>query len=437
MGKRVLGDDNSGFSLIEVLVTLAIIAAVFMPLMAAFNYYSTSTRELKEMQRATTLAQNVMEITKAESMDDLKKNATFGGSTGALTGYTVDSAYEAPSPSNLNANLITVWSDESIILGDGLSSCYKDKAGNYAYRNRSDGIYTFVYKGVKDGVNEYDVVVTLDSSAYYSSGSKSSVAYNEQSLGTISGLDPKRTAVIAVTDSIVESAAIYFIDRNIVADSDEARNRMSMRLQISVEEDDSSDDGSMTLTAAPYFSIDGSGDEYNPCTVYQKTFSASDAQHLEKVYILYSPSTAAQYSATPDNIDFDLVSDCNLGIVPIFYIVTQSTSTGTRYLNITSSDKSTFNDGEIFSCIKGDLEVPGNMTGTTLKVILNNSTMSKLQWDPNKFVAIDSDMILSDGSVSVSSDKSDNRIYDVTVSVYKAGTNFTEQITTFTSTRRE
>ena len=201
--------ENKGFTLLEVLVAVVILALIAVPLLRSFvSAYHVNARS-RETMRATTLAQNEMEIFEREKLDVLLKYAKAkdgtGGSGDADTGGAVDSAEK-----------------ERL-----------ERYGDYEYSKEShsttadDGKtqehfkYTFSKTGVindESGRDDFDVYVTLDSAEYSDElpadpDTLSSIesANNEQLLfmNTLSGADSasyvQRVNQMAADGSVVRA----------------------------------------------------------------------------------------------------------------------------------------------------------------------------------------------------------------------------------------
>ena len=63
--------DNSGLSIVEVLVAVAILAIVFVPLIRTFTQASTINSKAQKLQNVTSLAEGVMEDVKGKSIQEL------------------------------------------------------------------------------------------------------------------------------------------------------------------------------------------------------------------------------------------------------------------------------------------------------------------------------------------------------------------------------
>ena len=64
-------NDNSGLSIVEVLVAVAILAIVFVPLLKTFTQASTINARAQKLQNVTSLAESVMEDVKGKSIQEL------------------------------------------------------------------------------------------------------------------------------------------------------------------------------------------------------------------------------------------------------------------------------------------------------------------------------------------------------------------------------
>ena len=64
-------NDNSGLSIVEVLVAVAILAIVFVPLLKTFTQASTINARAQKLQIVTSLAEGVMEDVKGKSIQEL------------------------------------------------------------------------------------------------------------------------------------------------------------------------------------------------------------------------------------------------------------------------------------------------------------------------------------------------------------------------------
>ena len=145
-----------------------------------------------------------------------------------------------------------------------------------------------------------------------------------------------------------------------------------------------------------------------------------------------------------DEINLNVLDESNLGNTdtpPAIYIVKQASSgvvDVNKNLDILASDSSYFDS--LFSDIRGNL--PINYLNQSQYALMvrgsDGSTNNKLTPQYLTYKFVESDNILQqDATTPDADDRSDNRAYSLTVKVYKADTDFSEVVTTLTSTRRE
>lgn len=138
--------SNAGFSLIELLIAVTILAIIVIPLLHMFVTSSRINVKSRQMLRATTVAQDIMEGLKAYNLEEVR--AQFAPPEGA----SPDTYYY---PSNgfyvLNTNLIQGGVREITELGP-------DATG--------EEIYYFGIENLKMQGGEYDALIKLDASTY-------------------------------------------------------------------------------------------------------------------------------------------------------------------------------------------------------------------------------------------------------------------------------
>lgn len=138
--------SNAGFSLVELLIAVTILAIIVIPLL---HMFVTSTRinvKSRQMQRATTVAQDIMEGLKAYNLEEVR--AQFAPPEGVSP-----STYYYPSNGFyvLNTNLIQGGVREITELGP-------DATG--------EEVYYFGIENLKIQGGEYDALIKLDASTY-------------------------------------------------------------------------------------------------------------------------------------------------------------------------------------------------------------------------------------------------------------------------------
>lgn len=150
------GKNNSGFTLVELLVAIAILAIVVAPLLHSFVTGARLNAKSKKIMDATTVAQNVMEDIKATSLEELfEKTFEEKGEDGSVT--------------------------EKKLVRDG-----------------HDGTYTITYENIMADKQLYRAEVLLDTNSY-TSATGEALGYNDMELADIYMMDSDFDAFYEVT----------------------------------------------------------------------------------------------------------------------------------------------------------------------------------------------------------------------------------------------
>lgn len=136
-------NKNAGFSLLELLIAVIILAIIVIPLL---HMFVTSTRinvKSRQTLRATTFAQDIMEGLKAYNIDELKQQFNE-----PAEGFYV-----------INDKLIKGSVQED-------TDREKDKNGTDSDGNPNPGLYYFTMSGVTMQGSEYDALIEVDARGY-------------------------------------------------------------------------------------------------------------------------------------------------------------------------------------------------------------------------------------------------------------------------------
>ncbi len=135
-------NSNAGFSLVELLIAVIILAIIVVPMLHGFITSARMNGKARVAQRATTVAQDIMEGLKAYDIVELKEQ--FGD---PMNGFYV-----------IESKLIKGSIEED-----------KDREQNDpAYRGdpESPGIYYFTLEGVQIQGSEFDALIRIDARNY-------------------------------------------------------------------------------------------------------------------------------------------------------------------------------------------------------------------------------------------------------------------------------
>lgn len=156
--KRIFPIDDKGFSLVELLVCMAIIALVFGPILKNFLVSAKVNAKAKKVQQETTLAQNIVEDVKAKTI----------------------------------LEIASTYNDNTIVHGDKT-------------------IYT--KKLIQDGKNKYNVQIIIDKGVYKDANpNRDPIGYNNYKMPVIEDINEAKNVI--ATENHETSMAISVLYNN-------------------------------------------------------------------------------------------------------------------------------------------------------------------------------------------------------------------------------
>lgn len=159
--------NNEGFSLIELLIAIVILAIIVVPLLHSFVTSARTNAKSRNTMHATAIAEDVMEQFEAHTLEEMADT------------------YEAATPTGFTNS---VQKDASLdVDGDGAAE---------------DGIWQYTFRDEKTTSGIYDVVVTLDPNGY--------TALNEKDIVNIQNLAGNLNAVYSESEDAAQEAYGYF-----------------------------------------------------------------------------------------------------------------------------------------------------------------------------------------------------------------------------------
>ena len=393
-------NDNRGISLVELLVSVAILAIIVAPLLRAFVIASQTNQKAKDRQRATAVAQNVMEELVAMDVETLAlsidKNASFPGASDVkelLVSSAADgtvSVSRTPDPD----------ADEASV----------DASGSFV--GQSGNVY---------GSKSYDVLITLNGSENASDAVKlhnygirnAGDTASDVSYASVSRLDGNRDAICAEKERpsvVLNSHASEF-----GTDSQDAVNR-TITINITGPV------GKRIVSAKySYVLASDTSKAYETAETYYQ--EESTGQLLSNVYLMYYPWYASKDGACKDTIVVNNESGAAVTVNLVKQIISDGYKSGSYYTDKgnenkytvtvnakagdgTSDPNITFKSNLLTNiAVDGVIDTQTTITNTDfIKLLRNGSEVSNTP--------------LLEGLVTYATDK---RLYDLTVSVYPAG----------------
>ena len=354
-------NDNSGLSIVEVLVAVAILAIVFVPLLKTFTQASTINARAQKLQNVTSLAEGVMEDVKGKSIQELH-----------------DLAVDDPKVSFLPL----------------------DKDGTLTKGNLNNvPPYTVTYENVTatQGIT-YDAVVTIATENYKNKtkgaddiGDVSDA--NIRELPQINKVDSNKNAVLSwelnkYDNKALENLAVEnFAPKNSVTDPDIATLKESYKdtaekyINIEIKED--------TDTSSTKVS----------CEVEYKTGNASDKSLKYLVYTGYFVEPLASEPAGPN--------------IYLFYTLSENVKDGASNIadpikkeNIKIEDKTTGKRHNVYFIMQDGVDKLSTTNGSEVTINVSGSGYSEtVSYD--KFSIIPDAITLLAGA-STTDDESDD-----------------------------
>ena len=410
---KSIKSDNSGLSIVEVLVAVAILAIVFIPLLKTFTQASTINSKAQKLQNVTSLAEGVMEDVKGKSIQELHDLAVDDSSV-SFSPLDEDGTLTKGNLKNVPPYIVT-YEDITATQGIKYDAVVTISTDNYKNTVRS----TERKDNKKDG-NE-DIGDVSDA--------------NIRELPQINKVDSNRNAVLSWEINKYDNKALENLAaENSVSDSDIATLKNSYK-----------------TTAEKYINIEIKDDIETSstkvsCEVEYKTGNAAEKSLKYLVYTGYFPEPGIGEPSGPD--------------IYLFYTLSEKVKDGASNIadpikkeHIKIEDKTTGKRHNVYFIMQDGLNTLGTLNGSKVSLEVSGSGYeSSISYNETSIIT-DASSLLSDASTADESDdvyffsnlkdkngnngelfnsKSKDRIYYVTVEIKEHGK--TEVLGTYTST---
>lgn len=402
--------NNKGFSLLELLVAVAVLAIIVIPLLHSFVTAAKTNAKAKKIMEATTAGQNVIEEVKSADFSD----------------YVAD-AVKATIP-----------------LSDTDTTPRKDSEGRTLYQYTKE-VYPVVVNG-----RQFRAVVNFNPYDYSTpeSGVVEDTDYNSKLFSNLSSLSKANNAFY-IQDEAEEINAAKEIDADNYEDVLES---MSRKIVFRVEHN-AATTVSRVLVSVTYTderpAPDGTGRSYCPLVdqeIYSNSMELSNT--LSNLFICYYPMYNNSSAATPtETIEIDNTSNYKLGV----YLVKQTgrdnispdpyALTRGNYavnLKVVEGGRTLTKAGE-----EGGAAVADVVTSVTTNLTYENSVLSQVKLDydaggqilPAGYSAAD---MLDLEAGDLTRKASAVRMYSVTIKVYdEDDTSYEKVLTTIEGTKMQ
>ncbi len=154
-------NKNSGFTLVEVLIAVAILAVVAIPILQSFVSVAQVNAKSRRRLSATTIAENMMESCKGMSLLEIASQVQFSGQkiTFVIDPGTTEFKGTAQEVKWSGAGLSATVSKKAVkevITGSDVTGFALDPASDAA---TAGGKYAFWVKKIQSGGASYDAII--------------------------------------------------------------------------------------------------------------------------------------------------------------------------------------------------------------------------------------------------------------------------------------
>ncbi len=432
MGRAKRRIDNKGMTLVELLLAVTILAIIVVPLLHAFVSSARINRKSRITAKLTTVGQDIMEGLKAYSIEDLAYefdypkdgcpehnrfeliNRSMIGNDDAVGANVKELKYDAST----NKYSVCNASEKSIqenVVGGSTERVFKDIPGKkyyYAITNvSSETSSSSSYKA--------DILIKLDPVKYTSAGtvSNNEAMHNDKNLADITSMDTSKDAFYLEAGTQFNNAFMQLAGMGASVSDAEDINK---KIEVTV-----SNDGSNVKVLYQFTYISGTHSVTYPSN---PDLSALKFNTLENVYLFYLPSYNSvgdeiiYTNTTGRDVNFNLIKRQITqadGLIPTYYVDDFSilnTKENTYKCLVTINDSN--NKTKLRTNVKTNLAAlvpdPSNpLTGDD--ILKDNLSDMNVRFVYN----------VGGGSPtreSVVGDIEEDRIYDVTIEIYEAGT---------------
>lgn len=323
---------NQGFSLVELIVTIAILAIVVAPLLNAFVVSARTNAKAKERLRTTTIAQNIMEGVEKLTLEELAYQFDYPEERFNLMDGSVDACeLVLPSGGGTTFNKVVTYEEAKAQVDAGgfevegwesmiTSSIIRKSASDVRLAEKSNRDYYFFVKDISagSGASKYSALITVKPS--------SANNYNDKDIAELQKIDITTDAIFIDGYTSSGAVALFPIEETTLPEPEEspadpdapaapARPAITLEdIERTVRVIIDKTDGVTTVKVEyEYAAVDSSG---TTLTRKQESLifdNAEDTSHeLEHIYLMYFPWYVKGDEIVVNNDDN---VDCTLHII--------------------------------------------------------------------------------------------------------------------------
>lgn len=269
--RKTLCADQKGFTLLEVLIAMIILAVIAVPVCRVYVSAARTNARARKQASATAVAENTMEGINAFSYDDVIKQ--------------FDSA---------------VTADGDFLICQNVAPGGRHLCGSI----EDDGKVVYALESVSEDVYQFDVRVTIDPSVYARESEADTPKVNDYELVVMPWYNSQKDYMYVLGEGSLRSR--FGLDYDTIC------NQVNRKLQVTVTREGTGEDQGIvvSMSAAYWRNTEAEPTVLEPCGAQR--FEGENA--LRSIYLCYEPNYAAGYGAGKDkieiinldNVDFEL-----------------------------------------------------------------------------------------------------------------------------------
>ncbi len=274
--EKTFGADQKGFTLLEVLIAMIILAIIAVPICRVYVSAARTNAKARKQASATAVAENIMEGINAFSYEDVV--------------IQFDPALTPDAEFLICQNAAP---DGRVLLSGGGAL--------------DEGKYVYALKDVHEDAYDFDIKVTIDPAPYTRADESDAPKVNDYELVAMAGYNSAKDYLYVLGEGSLRS--------EFGLDYDTIHREVNRKLQLTITREGTGDDEGIVVSMKVAYWRNGEPEPTDdamlePCGA--KRFEGEDA--LRSVYLCYEPNYAAGYGSgkdqieivNPDNVEFDL-----------------------------------------------------------------------------------------------------------------------------------
>ena len=445
MRRNKLSADNHGFSLVEILIAMVILAIIVVPLLHTFVSSARANMQAKQTLRMTTAAQDIMEGLKAYTIEELAYQFNYPDASHATNPLIdVDNEFHIIKKELINGTARELKYDGTtytdVIKGEAqpdknlvTASIFSDNHGEtYEFLGARDaagndiGKYYFEMTQVSlqdDKTMRFDALVELDATKYRAGGGATPELNAKEVVG-IRTMNNLYDAFYVATENDVHNA---IQNMNVSLSPTSEITEPDIQRTITIDVDQTTVAGKNVTKAKVHIKyvakgkgIGGTDLEYEPMSASGKQIFSNTTEDMElrNVYLFYYPIYNAE--ANKDQIIFNNNNAVDLQ----FHITKQEPSAADSSLIIKEAGYRCdvrIKDAGIGSAADSATKIQTNLTTNLYNVYAPESAPYSASPNIRYYFNGAADLIGALNVKNLAGSEVKDRIFDVTVKIYEAG----------------